>query len=60
MTYQQTMPISEATRLCDQMRAAGYAVVIFSPNEVADENVKALQDSLIEHGNAVLADLQPE
>lgn len=54
------MTITEVNDLCKRMRAAGYAAVVFSPEEVDEKNIRGLQDYLIEQGNLWLSQLDED
>ena len=38
----------------EQLRSEGYAVVIFTPDEIKDANASHLEDILVERGNIFL------
>ena len=38
----------------EQLRSEGYAVVIFTPDEIKDANASHLEDILVERGNTFL------
>ena len=44
----------------EDLRKAGYAVVIFSPDELGTASSKSVEDRLVELGNEVIADLQAQ
>lgn len=49
----------QITRHAADARAQGYAIVIFTPEELAGANVNRVQDRLVELGWDVIADLKP-
>lgn len=50
--------LNEDIKAVHRLRSKGYAVVVFTPQEVHDENVRALEDRLIEVGNQIIEQLQ--
>lgn len=42
----------------NEMRLAGYAVVIFSPEELGTASSRTLENRLVELGNEAISDLQ--
>lgn len=47
----------EQTRICQELRHAGYAVIIWTPEELRDANPRKVEDRSIELGWDVISDL---
>ncbi len=45
-------------RTVEDLRSSGYAVVLFSPDELGTATAKSLENRLVELGNEAITDLQ--
>lgn len=52
------MPLLNPRQFISEMRSEGYAVVIFSPDELGSATPKSLENRLVELGNEAISDLQ--
>lgn len=48
----------EQTKVVRELRHAGYAVIIWTPEEMKEVNPRRVEDRLIELGHEVIADLK--
>lgn len=51
-------PLLNPRQIISEMRNEGYAVVIFSPDELGTATSKSLENRLVELGNEAIKDLQ--
>ncbi|WP_157077151.1 hypothetical protein [Curvibacter delicatus] len=51
-------PLLNPRQLISELRSEGYAVVLFSPDELGTATAKSLENRLVELGNEAITDLQ--
>jgi hypothetical protein len=51
-------PLLNPRHLISELRGEGYAVVLFSPDELGTATAKSLENRLVELGNEAISDLQ--
>ena len=57
-TFDLTVVAKSRAGYLTELRLAGYAVVIFSPEELGTADPRVLQNRLVELGNEAITDLQ--
>lgn len=52
------VPLLNPRQIVSELRIEGYAVVLFSPDELGTATAKSLENRLVELGNEAIEDLQ--
>lgn len=52
------MTQSDVTKIIEDLHSAGYAVIIWTPEELGDVPADLVEDRSIEEGHQIIADLQ--
>lgn len=58
--YQNTITLDDANALIGILRNAGYAVTIFTPEEVGEVSHDNIEDAMIRAGNDQISDAQEQ
>lgn len=52
------LPLLNPRTILTEMQLEGYAIVVFSPEEIGTATAKSVENRLVELGNEVISDLQ--